>query len=280
MNENLREAHEPVYLEGSKGRLFAMYSNPRATRDTGEDLIYLPPFAEEMNRSRALISRLARSLAECGIGVLVLDLFGTGDSEGEFADARWSIWLNDIDIAAEWIRRRGRRLRGLWGLRLGGLLAAQHMAMNPERVRYALLWQPVLDGKTFMTQFLRLRVAAAMGTPGVRESVSGLRARLAFGEALEIAGYMIHPELVATLDSVRIDAYRFAKDARLDWIDVQEEENAVASHSRGKQLIDTWRGEGVTASISNVTGAPFWLIEEPVPAPALFNATRGLLGFQ
>jgi hypothetical protein len=47
----------------------------------------VPPFAEEMNKSRRMIAEVGRRLEGSGVGMLLVDLFGTGDSEGEFAQA-------------------------------------------------------------------------------------------------------------------------------------------------------------------------------------------------
>src|SRR5712692_8651981 len=114
---------QPHSLDGAEGRLFAVYYPPEAEADRGADLIYLPPFAEEMNRSRRMAALQARELAAIGVGVVILDLYGTGDSEGDFRDARWSLWQSDVKATADWLERRGRSARGLLGLRLGALLA-------------------------------------------------------------------------------------------------------------------------------------------------------------
>jgi hypothetical protein len=59
---------EPLFLDGSAGRLFAPYqaaaAHPRGS------VIYVPPFAEEMNRSRRMAALQARAFAAMGFGVL------------------------------------------------------------------------------------------------------------------------------------------------------------------------------------------------------------------
>ena len=67
---------------------------------------HLPPFAEEMNHSRRMATLQAHRLAALGIDVLVVDLFGTGDSAGDFADARWETWQEDAKAAVAWLGRR------------------------------------------------------------------------------------------------------------------------------------------------------------------------------
>src|SRR3546814_1526626 len=60
----------------------------------------------EMNRSRRMAALQARALAALGIDVLLLDLFGTGDSAGDFRDARWEIWREDAMAAVAWLGAR------------------------------------------------------------------------------------------------------------------------------------------------------------------------------
>jgi alpha-beta hydrolase superfamily lysophospholipase len=50
----------------------------------------------------------------------------------------------------------------LWGLRLGALLALDAAPLCDPAPAGFVLWQPVVSGEQFLTQFLRLRVASAM----------------------------------------------------------------------------------------------------------------------
>src|SRR3989344_998874 len=126
------------------------------------DVIFLPPFAEEMNKSRRMISRQARRLAEVGFGVLVLDLYGTGESQGDFGEARWSIWKNDVAVAHAWLQQRGPTLISVVGLRLGALLAMDLAQQQDNFFERLVLWQPVLNGASMINQFLRLRLSAGL----------------------------------------------------------------------------------------------------------------------
>ncbi|MGL5987461.1 MAG: CocE/NonD family hydrolase, partial [Burkholderiales bacterium] len=66
-------------------------------------VVYAHPWAEEMNKSRRMAAEMARQMARSGFAVLQLDLAGCGDSDGDFADASWDAWLEDIDRAAAWL---------------------------------------------------------------------------------------------------------------------------------------------------------------------------------
>ena len=70
--------------------------------------------------------RIARELASVGIGVLRFDFTGLGDSEGSFADASFSLNVQDLVSAAEAMEAAGMPPRLLVGHSLGGsaMLAA------------------------------------------------------------------------------------------------------------------------------------------------------------
>ncbi len=53
----------------------------------------------------------------------------------------------------------------LWGLRLGALLALDFAReISKKKLDRFILWQPVISGDSFLTQFLRLRLANEMLT--------------------------------------------------------------------------------------------------------------------
>ena len=77
---------ETFFLPGSAGQLFCVYRGPADAMQPPETgVLYVPPFADEMNKARRQAAVQSHALALQGYGVLSVDLFGTGDSEGEFA---------------------------------------------------------------------------------------------------------------------------------------------------------------------------------------------------
>ena len=250
---------ELAFLDGPHGRLLAVHHPTAAPR---RHLLVLPPFGEELNKCRALIARAAAALAATGVDTLLVDLHGTGDSDGTFCDARWEIWIDELDFALD--RLGDDAPVGLFALRSGALFAPALLARRPGRIDYALLWQPVLNGGQFLKQLLRLRVMAAKFA-GLEETVAGLEATLARGSAVEIAGYEIAPALAAALAAARLPATALAPLRRLDVVEF------MAGTEPGlpvRQLVEAAREAGIAASAELVDCPQFWASQELVQPPA------------
>jgi len=264
---------EPHFLAGKQGKLFALYFPARMPARGA--LLYLPPFAEEMNRCRTAAAAQARRLAAAGHACLLLDHYGTGDSEGDFADARWAIWCEDALSAARWLEERTALRPTLWGLRLGALLAMDVASRSECRLDRLLLWQPVTDGKTHLTQHLRLRVAGLMDRGLPAETSEGMRTRLALGECVEIAGYDLPGPLAQEIDRLRITGPELAPGTTIDWL-----ENVAAPDKAlpvgAQRAIDALLAKGLTVHPHTFAGPPVWSLHERDDPSQLIDATMAL----
>ena len=263
-------AFEPFFLPAARGERFCIY-HPPAAAPRGS-VVYLHPFAEEMNKSRRMAALQSRMLAAHGIAVLQIDLFGCGDSSGDFGDASWEIWQQDVVRGMQWLRQRGGTNVTLWGLRLGALLALDAARLCDPAPDGFVLWQPVLNGATLLTQFLRLRLASEMLSGGSSKTgVQELRASLAAGAVVEIAGYVLPPQLAAALDSLRLSDLGPAAGV-VRWLEVVPE----AGHALppgAQRVVDSWMRSGVKLEVQCVPGQPFWNTPEITECPALIAAT-------
>lgn len=262
-------AVEPLFLAGPAGPLFALHRPPDGARKTA--VLWLPPFAEEMNRSRPMAVALGRALAARGVGILRLDPHGTGDSAGDFVAARWDIWREEAVAGIDWLIAQGYRRVVPLGLRLGACLALDAAARAPAHVARVVLWQPVLRGRSQMTDFLRLRTAAALAGGG-GETPKTLRERLARGEILEIGGYPLEPALAAAVETLALDDLGAAWGGAVDWFEVAGDPSSAVPPPR-RAVFDRWTAQGQPATMTVVAGPAFWRIEEAVPVPALVART-------
>ena len=264
----------PFFMPGPAGRLFAVYHSWRPTAENTFNIVYVPPFAEESNRSRRMASLQARELARHGVGVLLLDPFGTGDSEGEFRDATWQTWACDVEAAVSWLRDQGSVRNGLWGVRVGGLLAMAVACSLPE-IEHVILWNPVISGRAALRQFLRIHLAANMGEATSRQDTKTLRARLESGETIEVAGYAITPALATSLETAELAAFPPASTVKVDWFELVADEE-MAPPPAASSMARNWHRKGAQTSLRTCLGEPFWSLQEITIATGLIEATSAL----
>ncbi|MDR3212626.1 MAG: hydrolase 2, exosortase A system-associated [Azoarcus sp.] len=262
------------FLETPRGRRFCIATAP--LEPPSGTVLYFPPFAEEMNRSRRMAALAAQAMAACGWLVLQPDPGGCGDSEGDFGDAAWQDWVEDMDSAWGWLAARvpgGRRI--LWSLRAGSLLVAAWLrgtGLCPD----LLLWQPVLDGERHLRKFLRFELMRLMlaEAASVRPAIAHAWARIEGGEAVEIAGYTLAPLLARGLKEARF-TMPAGYSGRVDMIEVGSKAGAASSPL--VSLRDKFAASGVRASCCKVAGPSFWQVQAIGEAPALFEKTLLIL---
>ena len=71
---------------------------------SGPALLFLPPLFEEMNRTRALLASVMRTLAAQGLSCWLPDLPGTGESGRALEEVSWDDWLGAATAAADAVR--------------------------------------------------------------------------------------------------------------------------------------------------------------------------------
>jgi exosortase A-associated hydrolase 2 len=251
-----------------------LYLHHRPRVELRGAVLYVHPWAEEMNKSRRMAALAARTLAEAGFAVLQIDLHGCGDSSGDFGDATWSGWGEDVDAAAQWLREQHPEAPlWLWGLRAGALLAAQ-AAQRQTAPCNLLLWQPALHGKNLLQQFLRLKAAADLGQGDAKAVLAAARRDLAEGRPVEVAGYRLAPALAQGLEAATLDAPPSA--TRIIWLEVSSREDAVQLPASRTQ-VDAWMAAGCEVQAQVVPGPAFWQTQEIEDAPALLAATTAAL---
>jgi exosortase A-associated hydrolase 2 len=261
---------DSFHLEGPAGRLYALSLSPPRGLATELAVLVCPPFAEEQNRTRRAVQLAARRMARHGCSVLLLDLYGTGDSEGAFGRARWEGWRADLEAAAAWLRTHRSQRLAVWGVRLGAGLALE--LASTGTCEHVLLWQPVTKGALYLNQFLRLRVAADMLAAEGGTNVDALRAELAAGRPLEISGYEIAPALADAIAGVDLDGYAGRTLPAIDWVEaVASPERPLSPASRA--LIDRWARSGLDVRARAAVAQPFWGTPEIVVPESFLDAT-------
>ena len=263
----------PFFLPAERGERFCLF-HPSVGPPRGA-IVYLHPFAEEMNKSRRMAALQSRAFAAHGYAVLQIDLCGCGESPQAFGSARWDLWKADAALAVAWLSKHAEGPVYVWGLRLGALLALDYAKDAPQRLSGLLLWQPVLSGEQMITQFLRLRATRAMLTGGAAgpRGTAGLRAALAAGKAVEVAGYELAPELAHSIEALRI-AELAPKAVPVRWMEVVSGQNAALPSPSGR-VVERWRSLGLEVEACAVRGEPFWNSVEISECPELLAQATG-----
>ena len=255
------------------GQRFCLLSQPAAS--STKAVLYVHPFAEEMNKSRRMAALASAAMAERGWTVMQIDLHGCGDSSGEFGEASWSGWIDDVAAAHAWLREQGYDEIVLWGLRSGALLISAWLQRTNASCPL-LLWQPVGNGKQHLNQFLRLKgVGGMLDEADAKAVMTRLRADLAAGKTVGVAGYALAPELVSGMEGAALVLPdRFA--APVHAFEVGASDSASVSPALAA-LLARWSAADVRASVQTLCGPSFWQTQEIEDCPALIDASCAAL---
>jgi uncharacterized protein len=263
---------EAFFLPVPSGQRFCLFHAPHIAQPRGA-VIYVHPFAEEMNKSRRMAALQSRALAAAGYAVLQIDLLGCGDSSGDFGDASWQAWVDDLLLAAGWLQQRADAPLWFWGLRAGCLLAteAARQAAAPCRL---LFWHPAATGSTVLQQLLRTKLAANLAGGNAKGAMQALRAQLTAGETLEVAGYALSPDLTRGLERATLQAPPHAE--RLEWLELSTQPEPTLSPAAETNRA-LWQQAGCAVRAEVVAGPAFWQTAEIEEVPALIDATLSSL---
>ena len=297
----------PFFLPTAGGQRFCLlHTSGQAPEEPVASILYIHPFAEELNRSRRMVALQCQALAAAGFEVLQMDLGGCGDSAGHFADATWEGWVADVLAAREWLlanqqkrstdtpamatsMKEGNPALWMWGLRAGCLLAAEVARQLPAHAANLLFWQPVTQGAVHLAQFLRLKVATELVRGGragetapaddAAPSVNPKpRQLLAEGKQVEIGGYSVSPALAAGLETAHLNG--LPEGSRVVCLELTPAPpvatNATAFVPLSPALVSQigkWQDHGAKAEGRATTGVLFWQSQEVEVVMAAIDIT-------
>lgn len=240
----------PFFLPVEGGELFCLYHQPSSESAVRGAILYVPPFADEMNKCRRMAATQARAFAACGYAVLQLDLWGCGESSGDFADARWQRWLADLAAGWQWLDQHCAAPRLLWAVRLGALLAYAFAASRAAEVAGALYWQPELDGAAHLQYLRRMQKLSGMFASSEDLPVAP--------NCDELGGYQLAAELGAAIEQTRCviaPAYPLSSIAFGQQMDAASD------------LLSHWRDSGSRVELWHIDSPPFWNASEILLVP-------------
>jgi putative redox protein len=135
----VRTDTRPATFTGSRGDQLAA----RLDLPDGEPLAFaLFAHCFTCSKDLAAATRISRGLADRGFGVLRFDFTGLGSSEGEFANTDFSSNIQDLVLAAGWLRTNHAAPAVLVGHSLGGAAVLAAASQVPEAVAVATIGAP------------------------------------------------------------------------------------------------------------------------------------------
>ncbi|MBN9460403.1 MAG: hypothetical protein J0H00_04185 [Burkholderiales bacterium] len=138
---------EPNQLEGFEaGPRFGVWWLP-VRREPRGAVLCVQPLGAERAAARHTLACQAWRLAALGWAVLMVDLYGTGDSPGELYQATLEGWRRDLLRAALLARQRHTGYNVLWGVRGGALLGADIAVALDQLIDAYVFWQAPDDGR-------------------------------------------------------------------------------------------------------------------------------------
>jgi alpha/beta superfamily hydrolase len=206
-------------------------------------LLFCDPFAEEKKCAHRVMVETARAFCAADLPCVRFDYRGTGDSQGDFADATPEYWVEDIAR-----RELGVRTLGLVGLRLGAALALQAAEATNE-VDFLVLWEPVINGRQYLTQNLRRSQIKAMLTDEEQFDAGTVR-KAHEDDIFDFDGYPISAEMRRQIEGIDLLATQpgFSGPALVV--------NITAKEQPGESYLEL--GEALGGRVLAVRQEPFW----------------------
>ncbi|MEN9537882.1 MAG: hypothetical protein RLZZ126_117 [Pseudomonadota bacterium] len=236
-------------------------------------MLLAPPLAEELNRSRRQLSLMSHAFAQAGIQVLMLDLKGTGDSPGDFSDATWKDWIDDLEHGWEWLRERTGLSPVIWGVR-GGCWLGMELARRIAAPARMLFWQPQKLGSVYLNQWLRQKTAGDMLQGLPKAEPDQLRSQWAAGGVVEIGGYALTANIAQPLHAADLGAA--APRTEIQVLECASGELDVPSPG-SVALQQEWKREECKVRWQRVRGEAYWQLQESPDQTELVSATLSVL---
>lgn len=163
-------AWEPLWLDPQSRSLYAaLHRAPPSPRLPG--VLFVPPLLHEQPRSRRFIAEVASALAAIGLPCLRFDFFGTGDSAGSGDTVDFESMHRDLDTAVKALRQHTAAERVVVFAWRGAALPLQTWQRAGNSADLLVLWEPILDGKQWLSELEREDASQRRQRPRPRPGV-------------------------------------------------------------------------------------------------------------
>lgn len=134
--------------------------------------VLVGPVGDEQLVTHRALRILAETLEAQGIGVLRVDLPGSGDSDDLGGTEAVGAWTDAVAAAVAHARAAGAVDVSVVGVRLGALLAAEALP-RLGGIRRLVLWDPWPSGQSYLRRLRALHMLSGFAATGAPGSVEG-----------------------------------------------------------------------------------------------------------
>jgi uncharacterized protein len=235
------------YGQQSKRMYVALH---RSSTASGPALVVCPPFAQEMVTTYARLARWSKQLSTQGISVLRYHPFGTGESDGTYADVTLESAIGDAVTAVEVVRQQiTNRPVGYLGLRFGATISL--LAATKKPIDFLVLWCPIANLRNYFRELLRSQVTANAVRRTRMRSTQQMIEDLEAGANVDIWGYELSPALYRQM--VATQALPDKPPARnILWLVRPPDENVAAP------IAERWKALGSHVDFQVIPETVFW----------------------
>lgn len=148
---------KPIVIPYQGQNMIGMLHVPENIK-LGAWIIMIHGFADNKVEHHRMFVKFARRMAKRGIGILRIDLIGSGDSEGDFEDMTVSGEISQTLFVIDWLRGQpelNASKVGLLGYSLGGLVST-YAAVRAKGIHTLALWAPISEGLLNMVNYFGL----------------------------------------------------------------------------------------------------------------------------
>ena len=248
----------------------------QADPEKNRAVVLVPPFAEEMNRSKRMYVLCARLLADSGIHAICFDYSGTGDSSGKWGDFEYQDWVGDVSDVYTYSTKHASEVNFI-ALRFGALVLADAILQSEITAKKCLLWDPVEKGDALTRPLVRMKIAAAMADNSKKITTQEVMDAMSNTGYIESAGYHITHSM---FDEVNGKKLSDNISSIMEAMDVHWMTSGKFKQTENQWLANSLQQSDLELSKLNnlhmhaVNDVKFWMQQEVTISPQLLKLTR------
>lgn len=245
---------QPLFFDHEGVRLYGVWYPALRPASPRGGIVLCPALGAEADQSVRVLVHFARAAQAAGWDVFRFDYRGCGDSEGEFEDATLGAWLDDLQGAVEFFRRRAALdTVGLVGLRLGGTLAVL-AGRDKTPVDWLCLWEPLIFPQRFVDELLHMQLLSY--NLWAARPLRDRRALLALHDrTVELLGYCWSKEVMTKLQQLDVPSVLNGLGVPSCIVTIAPESDTSKAFHAVQEALPAWE---IPSALVEVKGEIFW----------------------